>query len=158
MSKTTLTAGEVEQVGIALGGIMGKDLPFKISYALAKLTKEIERELKILTEIRQKLVKTHALHNDGKEPIVVEDPVTKVKNTIMPGQPITAIDHLTKQQIYTYKDEGTKSSYLKELGELLKMNVEIEHLTIAQDLLERVSFTPMQLKTLLFMVDLEDKK
>lgn len=158
--KTILTASELEQVGIALGSLVGKDYPFKISYALAKLTKEIEKELKILTEIRQKLVKAHALHNESDQPIVIEDSVTKQKMTFQKGQPITAIDPLTKQQIYTYKDDETKKSYLKELGDLMKMNIEIEHLTLSFDILDKVNFSPIQLKTLIFMVDGEssDKK
>jgi hypothetical protein len=132
MSKTVLMAGEVEHLGAALGGIT-KDLPFKVSYAIAKLTREVEKELRILADLRQKLVKKYALHDEH-------------------GQPITTLDE-KKQKIYTYKDEEIKVLYLKELGELLTMKVEIEHLTIPQNLMDSTSINPFLLKAIMFMFE-----
>jgi len=162
MSKTTITAGELEQVGIALNGVFARDLPIKVSYALAKLTREVEKELKVLNEIRQKLVKTHALHNEGNEPLVIENPDTKQKITVPKGQPITARDPVTKLLTYTFENDEIKETYLKDLAELLKMKIEIDHLMIPLDALNNVSFSPVFLKTIMFMIDdgskLEEKK
>jgi hypothetical protein len=141
MSKTILTTSELEQTSIALSAVVNKDnLPFKVSYAFAKLAKEVEKELKILIEIRQKFVKTYAIHNDAGQPIISNDPVTG-------------------EQIYTFKDDATKVNYLNELGNLLMMPIEIEHLTIPNKLMEDkdVRLTPIQIKMLMFMIE-DDKQ
>jgi len=136
MSKITMTAGEIEQLGMALGGIISKDdIPFRISYALAKLTKEVERELKILVEIRQKLVKTHALHDDK-------------------GKVQTDKDLVTKQEVYKFATDQAKEAYMKELSDLLIMKVEIEYVAVPVDEMKNVNkFSPLQLKTLMFMFE-----
>ena len=136
MSKTIMTAGEVEMLGMALGTLVGRDLPFNVSYSLAKLAKAVENELKILIELRQKLVKDYALHNDK-------------------GVPITEINPINKQQEYTYKDEATKKLYLEDLKKLLDMKVEIEHLTIPIELLQGLNISPLHLKVLMFMIEPE---
>jgi hypothetical protein len=64
---------DIYQAAQALANISARVLPFKVSYALAKLKRRADADLKFIEDERIKLVKKHG-ESDGADAFVVRDP------------------------------------------------------------------------------------
>lgn len=115
------------KVGI-LNVLSTKELPVKMSYAIAKNINSINKELKIFDEEKIKIVKQYALKN--------QDGTLKVENNK-----------------YVFR-EGKEEECNKKYSELLDIEVELELRGInIDDLLNsNINFTPSQLIELDFML------
>lgn len=123
-----ITNRELESKVNILRNLSNMKLPVKVSYAIAKNIKEIDRELNILLDEKMKLIKEYALKDENGNP--------KVKN----GK-------------YLFNDEE-KEECNSKYAELLEIEVELKLMEInTEDLINSdVELTPNDLIQLEFML------
>ena len=112
----------------ALRSVAQKQLPVKISYAIAKNISKVDSELKIYNKERQKLVDKYA---------------EKDKN----GQP-----KINKNNQYNIKKECMED-WNRDVQELLSISVELDVFTFSVDLLDGFNISPAEMGVLARMVD-----
>lgn len=114
----------------ALGTLSRRELPVKVSYAIAKNIAKIERELKIYTNERVKLIDKYAL-KDKKGNVKADDN----------GQII-------------FKD-GCKEKWDKDIRDLLDIEVEVDiHKFKLDELINSgCSMTPSELMLIDYMIE-----
>jgi hypothetical protein len=117
----------INDIGV-LRNIAQKQLPVKISYAIAKNISKVDSELKIYNKERQKLVDKYA---------------EKDKN----GQP-----KINKNNQYNIKKECMED-WNRDVQELLSISVELDVFTFSVDLLDGFNISPAEMGVLARMVD-----
>ena len=113
----------------ALRSIAQKQLPVKISYAIAKNISKVDSELKIYNKERQKLVDKYA---------------EKDKN----GQP-----KIDKNNQYHIKKECL-TTWNKDIQDLLSIEAEIDVYKFSVDLLDGFNISPLEMQVLDCMIDI----
>jgi hypothetical protein len=113
----------------ALRSVAQKQLPVKISYAIAKNISKVESELNIYNKERQKLVDKYA---------------EKDKN----GQP-----KIDKNNQYHIKKECLQD-WNKDIQDLLSIEVEIDVYKFSIDLLDGFNISPVEMQVLDCMIDI----
>lgn len=113
----------------ALRSVAQKQLPVKISYAIAKNISKVDAELKIYNKERQKLVDKYA-EKDNK------------------GQP-----KIDKNNQYHIKKECL-ASWNKDIQDLLSIEAEIDVYKFSVDLLDGFNISPAEMQVLDCMIDI----
>ena len=113
-----------------LGALTQKQLPIKISYAIAKNISKIESELKIYNKEREKLIDKYAEKDDKGENLIDENNQLKILD-----------EHL--------------QTWNKDINELLDIEVEIEiHKFKLDDLLNsNIDITAAELMLIDYMIE-----
>lgn len=107
--------------------IAKKQLPVKVSYAIAKNISKIEKELKIYEEERLKLLEKYAVKDeDGK--VVIEKNKIKI-------------------------DENKRDSWEKEINELLEIEVDINMHKFKLEYLDNLNMSAEELVLLDYMIE-----
>lgn len=109
-----------------LGEISQKQLPIKVSYAIAKNISKIESELKIYNKEREKLINKHAEKDDKGKVIADENGQIKFKDP---------------------------EAWDKDIKELLAIENEIEVHKFHLEALEGYSMSAAELKAIDYMID-----
>lgn len=121
-----LTNKEIlEKVGM-LGGISGKSLPVKVSYAIGKNIGKIEGELKHYNKEREKIVDKYC-EKDEEGNLKIEDGNYVIK-------------------------EGEKENWNMDMKELQDIEVEIDAYTFKLEELNGYDMTPSELICIDFMI------
>lgn len=128
MSKVKLSNRRLLEDIQRLGRISQKQLPVKISYAVAKNISKIESELKVYNKERQKLIDKYAKKDDKDNPIADE-----------------------KGQIEFQNQKG----WDKDIKILLDIENEIDVHTFSINLLEGFNISPAEMQALDYMIDEE---
>lgn len=89
-----------------------KKLPVKLSYALNKNVKKLIEEYELMNDQRVKILEKDCVRDKENKPI------------------------LDDKKAYTYSDEATKNSMLKDLQELFDTEIEIDIFKINYETLE----------------------
>lgn len=113
-----------------LGGLIHKQLPVKVSYAISKNISKIERELDIYNKERQKLLDKYCVKDEKGENIIDENNQLKI-----------ADEHL--------------DTWNKEINELLDIEVDIYiHKFKLDDLLQcNLEVSPADLSLIDYMIE-----
>lgn len=107
--------------------IAKKQLPVKVSYAIAKNISKIEKELKIYEKERLKLLEKYAVKDkDGK--VVIEKNKIKI-------------------------DENKRDSWEKEINELLEIEVDINMHKFKLEYLDNLNMSAEELVLLDYMIE-----
>jgi len=115
----------LEKVGM-LGGISGKSLPVKVSYAIGKNIGKIESELKHYNKEREKIVDKYC-EKDEEGNLKIEDGNYVIK-------------------------EGEKENWNKDMKDLQDIEVEIDAHTFKLEELNGYDMTPSELICIDFMI------
>ncbi|WP_297130779.1 DUF1617 family protein [Terrisporobacter sp.] len=113
-----------------LGTLTHKQLPIKVSYAIAKNISKIERELEIYNKERQKLIDKYCVKDEEGKAIIDENNQLKI-----------ADEHL--------------DSWSKDINELLDIEIDIDiHKFNKDDLLNsNCDMTPAELMLIDYMIE-----
>lgn len=117
----------INDIGV-LRDISQKQLPVKISYAIAKNIAKVDAELKIYNKERQKLINKYS--EKGKD-----------------GKP-----KINKNNQYNIKKECMED-WNRDVQELLSISVELDVFTFSVDLLDGFNISPAEMGVLARMVD-----
>lgn len=125
-----LTNRKIVQDANFLGALTQKQLPIKISYAIAKNVSKIEKELDIYNKERQKLLDKYCIKNEEGKNKIDENNQLKI-----------ADEHL--------------ETWNKDINELLDIDVDIDiHKFKIDDLLNsNVDLTPAELMLIEYMIE-----
>lgn len=110
----------------ALGEISQKQLPIKVSYAIAKNISKIEAELKIYNKEREKLIDKYAVMDDKGKLVLDKNGQIKFKDA---------------------------EAWNKDIRELLSIENEINIHTFPIGALEGYNMSPAELKAIDYMID-----
>lgn len=123
-----LSNGRILNDAQSLGSISNKELPIKVSYAIAKNISKIESELKVYNTQKQKLIEKYSEKGeDGK----------------------TLIDAENKIKI---QDEYLEN-WNRDIEELLAIENEVDIHTFDISLLEGFSMSPSELMLIDYMIE-----
>lgn len=124
-----ITNRELQSKVQILNMLSNRQLPVKVSYALAKNINSVNKELKIFESERQKLIKEYSLKNESGDP-KIED------NKIL------------------FPDEEKENECNEKYNELLDIETEIEIRTVNENELlnSNLEFSPAELIELDFMI------
>lgn len=123
-----ITNRELQSKGQVLSMLSNKQLPVKVSYALAKNINGINKELKIYEEEKMKIIKECALKDESGNP--------KIENN----------------QYVLIEDK--KEVFSEKVNELLDIEVDLDvrKINVNELLNSNVDFTPSELVELDFMI------
>lgn len=129
-NKMKLTNRKIVNDAIFLGSLSQKQLPIKISYALAKNIAKIEKELEIYNSERQKLLDKYAVKGENGENVIDVNNQLKI-------------------------DDKNMSNWNESISELLDIEIEIDiHKFNKDDLLNsNCEMTPSELMLIDYMIE-----
>ncbi|MDP4144482.1 MAG: hypothetical protein Q8936_08380 [Bacillota bacterium] len=111
-----------------LGEIAQKQLPVKVSYAIAKNISKIEAELKIYNNEREKLIDKYAEKDEHGEVIAYENGQVKFK-------------------------KGCLKAWHNDISDLLTIENEIDIHKFRIDELNGINISPAEIKTIEYMIE-----
>lgn len=125
-----LTNRKIVNDAMFLGSLAQKQLPIKISYAISKNIKKIEKELEIYNSERQKLLDKYAIKDKNGENLIDENNQLKI-------------------------DDENMSNWNKSINELLDIEINIDiHKFNKDDLLSsNCEMTPSELMLIDYMIE-----
>ena len=112
----------------SLGSISNKELPIKVSYAIAKNINKIESELKVYSNEKQKLIDKYSEKDDAGKTLI--DAENKIK----------------------IQDEYLEN-WNRDIEELLAIENEVDIHTFDISLLEGFSMSPSELMLIDYMIE-----
>jgi len=124
----TVRLGDIFQANAALGRLMSKELPFRVSYQLGKFARKFDKEIKIIEAARNNLIVKHGEEKDNGHsvsqdkmgefmndfgevlatPSLMEAGPVKLNMAELDGLIITPTDLLALEK-FIIIDEGTKT-------------------------------------------------
>jgi len=117
----------INDIGV-LRDISQKQLPVKISYAIAKNIAKVDAELKIYNKERQKLINKYSEKGEDGKPRINENNQYRIKKECL-------------------------EDWNKDIQELLSISVELDVFTFSVDLLDGFNISPAEMGVLARMVD-----
>ena len=123
-----LTNKKILNDAMTIGAISNKELPIKVSYALAKNISKIEKELEIYNKEREKLIEKYSVKDKNNK---------------------TVIDENNQIQI---KDECLED-WNKDIKELQDIEVEIDIHKFKLEELNGYNMTPAELMAIDYMIE-----
>lgn len=126
MSKVKLSNRRILEDRDILAEISRKQLPIKVSYAVAKNLSKINHELKIYDEERKKLIDKYA-EKDEKGKVLAD-----------------------KKGQVQFRD---KAGWDKDINELMDIENEVEIHTFSMDLLNNFNISPGELMAMDYMIE-----
>ncbi|MBB6696240.1 DUF1617 family protein [Clostridium algidicarnis] len=111
-----------------LSDMANKELPVKVSYAIAKNISRIENEMKVYDTEKQKLIEKYSEKNAEGKPLIDADNNIKIQNTNI-------------------------DDWNRDIRELLSIENEIEIQTFNINELEGYSMTPIELMPIDYMIE-----
>jgi len=90
-----------------MGALLKEKVPVKTAFRVKTLTNRFNDELKKFSELRSQILETHCNKDED-------------------GQPI-----LDEQKNYKFESEEAQKNVIKELGDLLNIEVEVESIKVA---------------------------
>lgn len=113
---------------VKLGEISQKQLPVKVSYAIAKNIAKLELELNIYNKQREKLIEKYSIKDEKGKTIIDENKQIKLQE-----------DHLEE--------------WNKDIKELLAIENEVDIHKFSINALEGYSMTPAELRVIDYMIE-----
>lgn len=123
-----LTNKKILKDAMTIGAISNKELPIKVSYALAKNISKLEKELEIYNKEREKLIEKYSIKDKNNQ---------------------TVIDGNNQIQI---KDECLED-WNKDIKELQDIEVEIDIHKFKLEELNGYNMTPAELMAIDYMIE-----
>ena len=123
-----LTNKKILNDAMTIGAISNKELPIKVSYALAKNISKLEKELEIYNKEREKLIEKYSVKDKNNK---------------------TVIDENNQIQI---KDECLED-WNKDIKELQDIEVEIDIHKFKLEELNGYNMTPAELMAIDYMIE-----
>ncbi|CEP50267.1 Uncharacterised protein [[Clostridium] sordellii] len=123
-----LTNKKILNDAMTIGSISNKELPIKVSYALAKNISKIEKELEIYNKEREKLIEKYSVKDENDKTVIDENNQIKI------------------QDIYLEK-------WNKDIEELQNIEVEIDIHKFKLEELNGYNMTPAELMAIDYMIE-----
>ncbi|CEN87291.1 DUF1617 family protein [Paraclostridium sordellii] len=123
-----LTNKKILKDAMTIGAISNKELPIKVSYALAKNISKIEKELEIYNNEREKLIEKYSVKDENDKTVIDENNQIKI------------------QDIYLEK-------WNKDIEELQNIEVEIDIHKFKLEELNGYNMTPAELMAIDYMIE-----
>ena len=123
-----LTNKKILKDAMTIGAISNKELPIKVSYAIAKNISKLEKELQIYNQEREKLIEKYSVKDDDNKTIIDENNQIKI------------------QDEYLY-------AWNKDIKELQEIEVEIDMHKFKLEELNGYNITPAELMAIDYMIE-----
>ena len=123
-----LTNKKILNDAMTIGAISNKELPIKVSYAIAKNISKLEKELQIYNQEREKLIEKYSVKDDDNKTIIDENNQIKI------------------QDEYLY-------AWNKDIKELQEIEVEIDMHKFKLEELNGYNITPAELMAIDYMIE-----
>lgn len=123
-----LTNKKILNDAMTIGAISNKELPIKVSYALAKNISKIEKELEIYNKEREKLIEKYSVKDESGKTVIDENNQIKIQDI-----------HL--------------EDWNKDIKELQGIEVEIDIHRFKLEELNGYNMTPAELMTIDYMIE-----
>lgn len=123
-----LTNKKILNDAMTIGAISNKELPIKVSYALAKNISKIEKELEIYNKEREKLIEKYSVKDESGKTVIDENNQIKIQDI-----------HL--------------EDWNKDIKELQGIEVEIDIHRFKLEELNGYNMTPAELMAIDYMIE-----
>lgn len=122
-----LTNKKILNNAMTIGVISNKELPVKVSYALAKNISKLEKELEIYNKEREKLIEKYSVKDDDNKTVIDENNQIKIQDKYL-------------------------EDWNKDIKELQEIEVEIDIHKFELEELNGYSMTPAELMAIDYMI------
>ena len=123
-----LTNKKILNDAITMGAISNKELPIKVSYALAKNISKIEKELEIYNKEREKLIEKYSVKDADDKTVIDENNQIKIQDKYL-------------------------ENWNKDIKELQEIEVEIDIHKFKLEELTGYNMTPAELMAIDYMIE-----
>lgn len=123
-----LTNKKILNDAMTIGAISNKELPVKVSYALAKNISKIEKELQIYNTEREKLIEKYSVKDDDNKTVIDENNQIKIQDKYL-------------------------EDWNKDIKELQGIEVEIDIHKFKLEELNGYNMTPAELMAIDYMIE-----
>lgn len=123
-----LTNKKILNNAMTIGAISNKELPVKVSYALAKNISKLEKELQIYNQERDKLIEKYSVKDDDNKPVIDENNQFKIQDKYL-------------------------EDWNKDIKELQEIEVEIDIHKFKLEELNGYNMTPAELMAIEYMIE-----
>ncbi|SCJ49797.1 Uncharacterised protein [uncultured Clostridium sp.] len=123
-----LTNKKILNDAMTIGAISNKELPVKVSYALAKNISKIEKELQIYNTEREKLIEKYSVKDDDNKTVIDENNQIKIQDKYL-------------------------EDWNKDIKELQEIEVEIDIHKFKLEELNGYNMTPAELMAIDYMIE-----
>lgn len=123
-----LTNKKILTDAMTIGAISNKELPIKVSYALAKNISKIEKELEIYNKEREKLIEKYSVKDKNNKTVIDENNQIQIQDECLEG-------------------------WNKDIKELQDIEVEIDIHKFKLEELNGYNMTPAELMAIDYMIE-----
>ncbi len=123
-----LTNKKILNDAMTIGAISNKELPVKVSYALAKNISKLEKELQIYNQERDKLIEKYSVKDDDNKTVIDENNQIKIQDKYL-------------------------EDWNKDIKELQEIEVEIDIHKFKLEELNGYNMTPAELMAIEYMIE-----
>lgn len=123
-----LTNKKILNDAMTIGAISNKELPIKVSYAIAKNISKLEKELQIYNQEREKLIEKYSVKDDDNKTIIDENNQIKIQDKYL-------------------------DAWNKDIKELQEIEVEIDMHKFKLEELNGYNITPAELMAIDYMIE-----
>lgn len=123
-----LTNKTIVNNAMTIGAIATKELPVKVSYALAKNISKLEKELGIYNKEREKLIEKYSVKDENNKTVIDENNQIKIEDKYL-------------------------EDWNKDLNELQDIEVEIDIHKFKLEELSGYNMTPAELISIEYMIE-----